>query len=354
MLVSDGEDTCTPPSPCEVARDLRKQGVDLRVEAIGFQVGSAARDQLACVAKATGGSYYDAPDSRALTGQLQALSLRAFRSYEPLGVPITGTPDAAGAPEMTPGAWVDELAPGETRTYAIDVTDGAVPVVNGALIAGATQPRLAGPENFLVRITDEQGNECARGSSSQSSETFTAAATATGARAVEGSGAPCTEPGPRLLQVQRQFDGGEGVNTVEILFSEIGEPDESADPAPAIEPGPAGGAAARPGAGPGRHVVQRRTGHRRRRVEGHHQVQRDHLLPGPRRVGAEPVGHGPVLAAHRRRGHGRADAAAGRGARRPARRPGQPAGRPAHRQRRRARSRSRRRRSRDRRRPATR
>ena len=246
VLVSDGEDTCTPPSPCEVARDLKKQGVDLRVEAIGFQVGAAARAQLACVAKATGSSYYDAPDSRALTGQLQALSLRAFRSYEPLGVPITGTPDATGAPEMTPGAWVDELAPGETRTYAMNVTNGAVPVVNGALVAGATQPRLAGPENFLVRITDEQGNECARGSSSQSSETFTAAATATGARAVQGSGSPCTEPGPRLLQVQRQFDGGEGVNTVEILFSEIGEPDESADPAPAVEPGPAGGSRSDP------------------------------------------------------------------------------------------------------------
>ncbi len=243
VLVSDGEDTCTPPSPCDVARELRKQGVDLRVEAIGFQVGAAARNQLACVAKVTGGSYYDAPDSRALTGQLQALSLRAFRSYEPLGVPITGTPDAAGAPEMTPGAWVDELAPGETRNYTVDVTNGAVPVVNAALIAGATQPRLGGPENLVVQLADAEGNECARGSASQSSQTFTAAATATGARAVEGSGTPCTEPGQRTLSVQRQFDTGEGVNTVEILFSQIGEPDESAEPAPPIEPGPAGGPA---------------------------------------------------------------------------------------------------------------
>jgi Ca-activated chloride channel family protein len=243
VLVSDGEDTCTPPSTCEVARDLAQQGVDLRVEAIGFQVGAEARQQLACVAKVTGGSYYDAPDARALSGQLQALSLRAFRSFEPLGTPITGTPDAAGAPEMTPGAWVDELAPGESRSYAIEVTAGAVPVVNAALIAGATQPRLGGPENFVVTLSDPDGNECARGTSSQSSTSFTAAATATGARAAEGTGSACTEPGPRVLTVQRQFTSGQGINTVEILFSQIGEPDPAAEPAPPVQPGPAGGSA---------------------------------------------------------------------------------------------------------------
>lgn len=241
VLVSDGEDTCSPPTPCEVARDLAAQGVDLRVEAIGFQVGAAARRELACVAKVTGGSYHDAPDARALSGQIQALSLRAFRSYEPLGAPITGTPDAASAPPMAPGAWVDELAPGESRSYAVDATAGAVPVVNAALIAGATQPRLGGPENLVVTLSDPDGNECARGSASQTSQTFTAAATVTGPRASAGSGDPCTEPGPRVLTVSRQLTSGQGTNTVELLFSEIGEPDPAAEPAPAVTPGPAGG-----------------------------------------------------------------------------------------------------------------
>ena len=170
VLVSDGEDNCAPPQPCEVARDLAKQGLDLRVEAIGFQVGAEARKQLACIAKVTGGSYYDAPDAQALGGQLQALSLRAFRPFEPLGTPITGSADPATAPEMTPGAWVDELAPGESRSYAVEVTEGAVPVVNAALIAGATQPRLGGPENFIVTLNDPDGAECARGLSSQTAD----------------------------------------------------------------------------------------------------------------------------------------------------------------------------------------
>ena len=41
----------------------------------------------------------------------------------------------------------------------MDVTNGAVPVVNGALVAGATQPRLR-RTGGLVRIADAQGNEC--------------------------------------------------------------------------------------------------------------------------------------------------------------------------------------------------
>ncbi len=251
VLVSDGEDTCAPPQPCDVARELSKQGLDLRVEAIGFQVNAAARAQLACIAKATGGSYYDAPDARSLTGQLQALSLRAFRDFVPLGTPITGSGDPAQAPEMTPGAWVDELAPGESRSYAIEARPGAVPVVNAALIAGATQPRLAGPENLVVAINDSEGNECARGSASQVSKSFTAAATATGPRSVEGGGSACTEPGPRILSVTRQFSGGQGINTLELLLSEIGEPDPAAEPAAAIEPGPAGGARGNPTQAPG-------------------------------------------------------------------------------------------------------
>ena len=29
VLVSDGEDTCAPPAPCDVARELKQQGIDL-------------------------------------------------------------------------------------------------------------------------------------------------------------------------------------------------------------------------------------------------------------------------------------------------------------------------------------
>ena len=247
-------------TPCSWCWTLAEQGLDLRVEAIGFQVGAEARKQLACVAKVTGGSYFDAPDARSLCGQLQALSLRAFRDFKPIGVPITGTPDAASAPEMTPGAWVDELAPGESRSYAIEVTDGAVPVVNGALIAGATQPRLGFAEIFVVTINDVDGAECARGGASQTSKSFTVSTTATGPRASADGADACTQPGPRIVTVERSPDhlgGGREHRRAPLLRGRRAEPDaEPAIPAsvgfqcpecvPPVEPGPAGGPQGQP------------------------------------------------------------------------------------------------------------
>ncbi|MGN6242813.1 MAG: vWA domain-containing protein [Motilibacteraceae bacterium] len=198
VLVSDGEDTCAPPDPCEVARQLSQQGLDLRVESIGFRVDEAARRQLACIAKATGGAYHDAPDARALGAQLNALSLRAFRSYVPQGTPITGSTAAAA---LAPGAWIDQLAPGESKYYSLSVPEGALPVVDGALIAGATQPRLGSPENFIVALLDDQGNGCTRGAASQTVASFTASATATGRRAQAG-GDRCAGT-ERLVEVAR-------------------------------------------------------------------------------------------------------------------------------------------------------
>ena len=71
VLVSDGEDTCAPPPPCDVAQQLKAKGVDLVVHTIGFKVDQAAREQLTCIAGATGGSYRDAADGPALGSVLQ-------------------------------------------------------------------------------------------------------------------------------------------------------------------------------------------------------------------------------------------------------------------------------------------
>ncbi len=59
VLVSDGEATCAP-EPCEVARSIAKQGIDLKIDVVGFRVGAKARSQLQCVAREGRGDYYDA------------------------------------------------------------------------------------------------------------------------------------------------------------------------------------------------------------------------------------------------------------------------------------------------------
>lgn len=63
VLVSDGKETCEG-DPCAAARELAAAGIV--VHTIGFDVDAAARMQLECVAKATGGAYFEAADAERL------------------------------------------------------------------------------------------------------------------------------------------------------------------------------------------------------------------------------------------------------------------------------------------------
>lgn len=72
VLVSDGEETCGV-DPCSVARDIKSRQASLVVHVVGFDVGGTpAGKQLACVAAATGGRYFDARDARALSRAIGA------------------------------------------------------------------------------------------------------------------------------------------------------------------------------------------------------------------------------------------------------------------------------------------
>ena len=76
VLLSDGEPTCAP-DPCQVARTLRRQGVDLTVNVVGLDVSGAARRALQCIARAGGGTYYDVSDPDELAGSLVSVSVRS-------------------------------------------------------------------------------------------------------------------------------------------------------------------------------------------------------------------------------------------------------------------------------------
>lgn len=66
VIVSDGDDTCRPPAPCDVAKDISGDG--LRIHAVGFRVSGPAKDTLTCIVQAGGGQYVDAANAT----QLQA------------------------------------------------------------------------------------------------------------------------------------------------------------------------------------------------------------------------------------------------------------------------------------------
>lgn len=162
VLVSDGDDTCSPPDPCEVARELKQQGLDLIVHSIGFAVDDKARAQLTCMAQATGGTYSDAADGAALERILPRVSSAALRNYQASGTPITGTDEYRTAPVAKPGQYLDTIGQQQKRFYAVDVPAGATAYFTGIV----SFPRAKGVSttedmNALeLRVYGRDGVDC--------------------------------------------------------------------------------------------------------------------------------------------------------------------------------------------------
>lgn len=101
ILLSDGVDTCSPAKVCDIAKKLRKKDTDIKVHTVGIKVDKRAREQLTCVAKNTGGTYYSVNDIDRLQKALRALTEReTTKAPVQEGVPIRGTQEIADAPIM--------------------------------------------------------------------------------------------------------------------------------------------------------------------------------------------------------------------------------------------------------------
>ncbi|MFT3943171.1 MAG: VWA domain-containing protein [Ancrocorticia sp.] len=170
VLVSDGEDTCAPPPPCEVAKELAKDGVDLTVHTVGFKVDETARADLSCIAQATGGTYSDANDAAQLGQALEQKVEWALQGYDVAGKPVTGADSktAADMPVLAPGQWVD-VFPAEpdaetttSRYYRIEPPEGWTPHVTVTGILGVDAPRdKAGISTFVhVEAITPDGDRC--------------------------------------------------------------------------------------------------------------------------------------------------------------------------------------------------
>lgn len=133
ILVSDGIDTCAPPDPCEVARSIMAEGVDVRIETIGFQVDAAARTQLACVADAGQGEFREADSAEELAG--------ALRAYVVRGEQVAGGATPQEAPLLVPGRYRDVLELGAQRWYAVEPAAGQSVRVELVLAGPADAPQ---------------------------------------------------------------------------------------------------------------------------------------------------------------------------------------------------------------------
>jgi Ca-activated chloride channel family protein len=147
VLVSDGIDTCAPPDPCAVAGSLAEQAVELRVEAIGFQVDPAAAAQLACIADITGGRFRTVDDAGSL--------LRALREYQVVGSPVSGGGTPQEAPVLSSGQYRDTLVVGQERWYAVDLEEGEVLRTTATVVGARGGPVAAEAAVSLEVLTDD-------------------------------------------------------------------------------------------------------------------------------------------------------------------------------------------------------
>lgn len=250
VLVSDGEDTCAPPAPCDVARELEQQGIELTVHTVGFKVDPVAREQLSCIAEATGGTYSDADDATELTDALSVKVDYATTGYTPLGTPVAGAEQPSiDAPLLAPGQYVDTYAEagtdatgveGTAKYYTVPAQAGDRLYVSATIIppgTGASEITAFGAEIALLApdltscasvqrdfmVTDPDRNE---------------AVTAVLSREIGGDGYPdaCPQQGVLIVEVQRIGTAYVGQELpMEIVVRREPPADASALPPPAAK-----------------------------------------------------------------------------------------------------------------------
>ena len=203
VLVSDGIDTCAPPGPCEVAKELSSNGTDLIVHTVGFGVDEAAREQLTCIAQQTGGTYTDAPDAGSLEQVLPRVTGAALRNYQPGGIPVTGTTSVAGAPELAPGQYLDVLAKDQQKYYAVDVPAGNTVYFTATTAYSRVDAGMTDVARFEATMYAPDGSKC--GVRDRSVTTFAADGEVVTASLVwDGIGSQlCKEPGRYVFGVHQ-------------------------------------------------------------------------------------------------------------------------------------------------------
>ncbi|WP_433531369.1 VWA domain-containing protein [Micromonospora sp. CA-263727] len=206
VLITDGEDTCAPPDPCQVARELAAQGTTLVVDTLGLAPDEKVRRQLLCIAAATGGTYTAANSAEDLTDRLKQLVDRARDTYATTPAKVDGTDDCAGAPLLAPGVYTDRETFSEHRWYR-------VPVRPDQELRASVSVALDRPINpdygVLLRATAADGRELVRGVDAGSGRTdvisaglrWSASEDVDEAAAEEAEATPQATPTPEITTV---------------------------------------------------------------------------------------------------------------------------------------------------------
>lgn len=167
VLISDGEDTCGPLDPCEVARDIAARGIHLVIDTLGLVPNAKIRQQLTCIAEATGGTYTAVQHTDELSSRVKQL---VDRAAEPVVTPVAtkGADSCTDAPELKPGLYTDREKFAEHRWYKVEVLPGQELRASVSVFADRAVNNDYG---MLLRAVTVHGREIVRGSESGTGRT---------------------------------------------------------------------------------------------------------------------------------------------------------------------------------------
>ncbi|MBC2876192.1 MULTISPECIES: VWA domain-containing protein [Streptomyces] len=161
VLITDGEDSCGQPDPCDVARELAAKGTHLTIDTLGLAHDDKTREQLTCIAEATGGTYTTVRHTKELSGRIKQLVRRSETPVDDTPKPTKGADACSAAPEIGAGVWTDRETFGEHRWYKVKVKPGQE--LRAAASVGADRP-VDRDYGILVRAVGDGGQELVRGS----------------------------------------------------------------------------------------------------------------------------------------------------------------------------------------------
>ncbi|MFC7968474.1 VWA domain-containing protein [Streptomyces cinereoruber] len=160
VLITDGEDTCAPLDPCQVAREIAAKGIHLVIDTLGLVPDAKTRQQLTCIAEATGGTYTSVHRTEELSRRVRQL---VDRAADPVVTPVAtrGAARCADAPELKPGLYTDRESFGEHRWYRVDLLPGQE---LRASVSVSADRAVNNDYGVLLRAVTRHGREITRGS----------------------------------------------------------------------------------------------------------------------------------------------------------------------------------------------
>ncbi|AYN38695.1 VWA domain-containing protein [Streptomyces dangxiongensis] len=214
VLISDGEDTCQPLDPCEVAREIAAKGIGLTIDTLGLVPDAKTRDQLSCIADATGGTYTSVRHKEELTDRVGDL---VDRAADPVVTPVAteGAAQCAKAPALKSGLYTDREEFGQQRWYRVDVEPGQE---LRASVSVADDRAVHPDYGVLLRAVTVHGREIVRGEAAGTGRTDTVSTGLRYPRPDSDDDAPAETV---CLQVTNSFSAATGVKTTPGLPLEL-------------------------------------------------------------------------------------------------------------------------------------